>query len=176
MITAPQIFLSDGGAGALLCGPKQVRFVQERDGRREEVRISSEGHLLYDARAGRVRLEDRCSVRTPDFRFFADRIDATLEAGGKGLKSLVAAGRVHGGRPADNLSLRGDRLVFDPVRRELRLTGAPYAVASSGGARLLQDTLVFSEKPAEGDGAPTRIMELRGGSRGVTIIIPQARE
>ena len=176
VITAPQIFLSDGGASALLCGPKQVRFVQERDGVREEVRISSEGHLLYDASSGRVRLEDRCSVRTPDFRFFADRIDAVLAPGGRGLQSLVASGRVHGGRPSDGLSLRGDRLVFDPVRRELRLSGRPYAVASSGGARLLQDTLVFSEKPAGADGGKTRIMEMRGGGRGVTIIIPQAPE
>ena len=175
VIAAPQIFLSDGGSSALLCGPKQVRFVQERDGRREEVRISSEGPLLYDAGAGRVKLEDRCSVRTTDFRFFADRIDATLTPGGRGLNSLVASGRVHGGRPVDNLSLRGDRLVYDPVRRELRLTGYPYAVASSGEARLLQDTLVFTESAVGQNGEKTRMMEMRGGGRGVTIIIPQAK-
>ncbi len=171
-VVAPFIALSDGGHSVRLQGPKQIVFVQERDGRRDEMRASCEGDILYDAGAGRIRMSDRCLIRTPDFRLSADRVDVTLDPLKRELASLSARGAVRAWRPAENVLLSGDRLAYDPARQEFRLRGTPQAVASAGRATTVQDEIVLYERPGP-DGSPVRYTEMRGGARGVRIVIPE---
>jgi len=171
LICAPDVILGDGGRSVLLRGPKLVRLTQERDGRKDEVRISAEGDVLYDAGTGRIRLRDRCTIRTPEFRLEADRVDVTLSPDGKDVRSLEAAGSIRGVRSAEGLTIRGDRLLYDPERRELRISGTPYAVAGAGRGSTLQRELVFTERP-DGNGGLLRTTELRGGGGRVRIELP----
>jgi hypothetical protein len=172
LVCAPEVFLQDGGRAVLLRGPKLVRLTQERDGRVEEFRISAEGDVLYDAASGRIRLRDRCTIRSPEFRLEADRVDVVLSPDGKDVRSLDAAGSIRGVRTAEGLTIRGDRLAYDPARRELRISGVPWALAGAGRASTLQRELLFSERP-DGKGGILRTTELRGGGDRVRIVIPE---
>lgn len=166
-VLAPRILLRDGGRSVLLQGPKQIVFVQERPEGRTELRASSEGDILYDAAAGRIRMEERCLLRTPDFRLSADRVDATLDPVKRELSALSARGAVRAWRASENVLLSGDRLAYDPARQEFRLRGTPHAVASAGRATTLQEEIVLYER------AGGQVTEMRGGSKGVRIVIPE---
>jgi hypothetical protein len=171
-VLAPFIGLEDGGRSVLLQGPKQIVFVQEREGVRDELRASCEGDILYDAAAGRIRMRDRCLLRTADFRLSADRVDVELDPVKRQLASMSARGSIRAWRPAENVLLSGDRLAYDPVRQEFRLRGTPQAVASAGRAMTLQDEIILYETAAA-DGSRVRYTEMRGGGNGVRITIPE---
>ena len=171
-VLAPFVLLQDGGRSVLLQGPKQIVFVQERDGVRDELRASCEGDILYDAAAGRIRLRDQCLLRTPDFRLAADRVDVELDPVKRQLAAMNARGGVRAWRPTENVLLSGDRLAYDPARQEFRLRGTPQAVATAGRARTLQDEIILYEADGPG-GERVRYTEMRGGARGVRIVIPE---
>jgi hypothetical protein len=165
-ILAPRVVIEDGGSTVVLKGPKEIRFSQPaaEGAPAEELRASAEGDAVLYAGSGRIRMERACSIRTKEFRMTCDRVDALLEKEGGGVRSLRAAGNVRAQRPLDGVSLYGDRLSYDPVRRELEIFGSPFAVADQGRMVSQQERLVFFERTNGKPGSTVRYVEMRRGA------------
>ncbi len=179
-ILAPRVVVEDAGETVILKGPKEIVFLQPSpQGPPEEVRATAEGDVVLHSGAGRIRMERACAIRTRDFRVSCDRVDALLGEGGAGLRSLRAAGKVRADRPGDGVVLYGDRMTYDPVRRELELFGSPFAVADGNRMVSYQERLVFYERENGKPGESVRFMEMRRGSgTGIRIRLgaPAAKE
>jgi hypothetical protein len=164
-ILAPRVVVEQGGATVVLKGPKSIRFSQPgENGEIEEYRASSEGDAVLQSGTGRIRLERDCSLVTRDFRMTCDRVDALLGKEGQGLQSLRAFGGVRARRTADGVNLFGDRMTYDPTKKELELFGTPFAVAEGKRMVSQQERLVFYERPNGKPGQTIRFMEMRRGS------------
>jgi hypothetical protein len=171
LILAPVVALQDAGRTVILQGPKRIVFAQEHDGRRDEMAASCEGDIVYDAGAGRMRMVQACRLRTSDFRLTAERVDVEIDSDKRELKAFTAKQDVRVRRDAENVLLSGNRLYYDPSRREFRLRGSPHAVATQGRATMTTEEIVLIERTdAAGESIPTT--ELRGGAQGVRILIP----
>ncbi|HEX7901586.1 MAG TPA: hypothetical protein VF950_27755 [Planctomycetota bacterium] len=171
LILAPVVALRDAGRTVILQGPKRIVFSQEREGRRDEMAASCEGDIVYDAGAGRMRMVQACRLRTSDFRMTAERVDVEIDPEKRELKGFTAREDVRVRRDVENVLLSGNRLFYEPTRREFRLRGSPHAVATQGRATMTTEEIVLIERvDAEGNTVPTT--ELRGGAQGVRILIP----
>ena len=172
-ILAPRVVIEDAGATVILKGPKEIVFTQPAaNGPAEEYRTSAEGDVVLQSGSGRIRMERACSLRTREFRMTCDRIEAFLGKGGEGLRSLRAFGSVRAERPGDGIHLYGDRMAYDPSKKELELFGSPYAVADGNRMVSYQERLVFYERANGKPGESIRFMEMRRGSgRGIRITL-----
>lgn len=166
LVLAPVVALRDAGKTVILQGPKRIVFVQEREGRRDELVASCEGDIVYDAAGGRMRMARGCRLRTPDFRLSAERVDVEIDPQRRELKAFTAREEVRVRRDLESVLLTGDRLYYDPVLKEFRLRGTPHAVAARDRATITAEEVVLIER----GGVP--MTELRGGARGVRILIP----
>lgn len=164
-ILAPRVVVEDGGATVILKGPKEIVFAQPAEnGPAEEYRATAEGDVVLQSGSGRIRMERACTLRTKEFRMTCDRIEALLGKGGGGLQSLRAFGNVRAERPGDGIHLYGDRMVYDPVKKEVELFGSPFAVADGSRMVSYQERLVFYERANGKPGETVRFMEMRRGS------------
>jgi hypothetical protein len=165
-VRAPRVVVENAGATVVLKGPKEIVFrPPAQEGRPpEEIRASCEGDAVLRSASGRIAMAGGCSIRTGEFRMTCDRVDALLGKGGEGLQSLRAAGRVRADRPGDGVVLYGDRMTYDPSKRELELFGSPFAVAEGSRMTSVQERLVFYERPNGKPGGTIRYMEMRRGS------------
>ena len=168
LITAPKILLESPNI-FVLKGPKQVHLVQERDGAKEDYYATCEGDLVLDQATHRLTMRERCVIRTKDLLLHSDRVNAKLSEDGKGLDSLLALGRVRAVRQQDHMQLYGDRLAFRFKDQDLKVYGAPYAVADTGRAVSTQEQIRVYEKENPKTKQKVRYTELIGGPEGVRI-------
>jgi hypothetical protein len=169
LITAPRVVL-ESPTLVVLKGPKQVRLVQEG----EEYRAGCAADLVLDQASGLLRMRDDCRLRTGDLEMRADRIDAVLGGGGRGLESLTARGDLRLRRIKDGTNLYGSKLVFRPSDQSFTLFGSPYAVADTGRTLLVQERIQVYEK-VNGGGQKVRYTEMTGGRDGLRIVIDEHR-
>jgi hypothetical protein len=113
-----------------------------------------------------MRMARGCRLRTPDFRLTAERVDVEIDPQRRELKAFTAREEVRVRRDLESVLLTGDRLFYDPVLKEFRLRGTPHAVATRDRATITAEEVVLVERA----GVP--LTELRGGARGVRILIP----
>ena len=170
VITAPKVLLESPKI-IVLKGPKQVHLLQERDGVKEEYRATCDGDLVMDQDSRRLWMRDRCVIRTKEMLLKSDRVNALMTEDGKGLESLLAMGKVHAVRQADGTNIYGDRLAFRFKDQDLRVYGAPYAVADTGRTTARQEQIRVYEKKHPKTGQMIRYTEMLGGSDGVRIEI-----
>jgi hypothetical protein len=170
IIVAPMVLLESPDI-IVLKGPKQINLLQERDGVKEEYRATCDGDLVMDQKAHRLWMRNRCVIRTKELLLKSDRVNALLTEDGKGLESLVALGKVHAIRQADGTNIYGDRLAYRFKDQDLRVYGAPYAVADTGRTTARQEQIRVYEKKNPKTGQMIRYTEMVGGSDGVHIEI-----
>jgi hypothetical protein len=173
-ILAPKVVLESPSI-IVLKGPKQVHLVQEREGVKEDYRATCDGDLVLDQLAHRLWMRDRCVIRTREMVLEADRVNAKLseEGGNQGLESLLATGRVHALRRADQTHLYGERLAFRFKDQDLRVYGEPYAVADTGRTAARQEQIRVYETKHPKTGQMIRYTEMIGGRDGVHIEIDE---
>lgn len=172
-IVAPMVVLESPSI-IVLKGPKQVHLVQERDGAREEYRASCEGDLVLDQATHRLVMRNRCVIRTQDLVLHSDRINAKLaESGAQGLESLLALGGVSALRTNDHTTLYGDRLFFRFADQNLKVYGAPYAVADTGRWTTTQEEIRVYDKKNPRTGQVVRYTEMIGGNEPVRMEIEE---
>jgi lipopolysaccharide export system protein LptA len=172
-IVAPMVVIESPSI-IVLKGPKDVHLVQEREGgKKEEYRATCEGDLVMDQATHRLRMRDRCSIRTKEMVLQADRVNATLTEDGKGLESLLALGKVRALQLKDHTTLYGDRLAFRFKDQDLRVYGEPYAVADTGNSSIRQEQIRVYEKKHPKTGQMIRYTEFLGGRDGVHIEIEE---
>jgi hypothetical protein len=172
LILAPQVLLESPEI-IVLKGPKQVRLSQTHDGKTETYRATCEGDLVLDNASRRLTMRNACVLKTEEMSLAADRINAILAPGGKGLESLLALGTVHAVRESDHTNLYGDRLAYRFDDKDLRIYGCPTAVADGGHTLATQEQIRVYQKPHPTTGLPVRYTEMIGGSDGVRIEIEE---
>ena len=173
-ISAPKVLLESPEI-IVLKGPKSVRLVQERDGKKEEYRATCDGDMVIDSSAehNRLWMRDRCVLRTQEMLLNSDRINAVLSPGGKGMESLLALGRVRALRESDHTTLYGDRLFFRFSDQNLRVYGSPRTVADAGHSSSTQEEIRVYQQKHPKTGELLRYTEMIGGSDGVRIEIDE---
>jgi len=174
-IVAPKVLLESPEI-IVLKGPKNVRLVQERDGKKEEYRATCEGDLVLDSAANRLWMRDRCVLRTQEMTLTSDRVNAVLSPGGKGMESLLALGRVRAVRMSDHTALYGERLFYRFSDQNLRVYGNPVTVADAGHTRSTQEEIRVYEQVHPKTGEKIRYTEMIGGSDGVRIEIEERKD
>lgn len=172
IILAPKVVLESPEI-IVLKGPKNIRLVQERDGKKEEYRATCEGDLVLDSASNRLWMRDRCVLRTQEMVLNSDRVNAVLSPGGKGLESLLALGRVRAVRTSDHTALYGDRLFFRFSDQNLRVYGNPVTVADAGHSSSTQEEIRVYERVHPKTGERIRYTEMIGGPDGVRIEIAE---
>jgi hypothetical protein len=168
---APKVVLESPSI-IVLKGPKQVHLVQEREGVKEEYRATCEGDLVLNQDVHRLWMRGRCVIRTQKLVLHSERVNAILTEDGKGLESLLATGRVHAIRRAENgksTDIYGDRLAFRFKDQDLRVYGEPYAVADTGSSMVRQEQIRVYEKKHPKTGQMILYTEMIGGRDGVHI-------
>jgi hypothetical protein len=182
VIVAPKVLLESPEI-FVLKGPKHVLLVQDRDGKREEYRATCDGDMIIDSSAehNRLWMRDNCVVRTvtdeespnQPMLLNADRINAVLSPGGRGMESLLALGRVRALRQTDLTTLYGDRLFYRFSDQNLRVYGNPRTVADTGHSTSTQgEVRVYNQKHPR-TGELVRYTEMIGDSDGVRIEIDE---
>lgn len=174
LITAPRIVLESPKI-MVLKGPKQIHFVQEKDGKREEYRATCDSDLVLDQSTRRLQMQGNCAIRTSEMSLTADRVDGLLSADGRGLESMKARGRVRALRTADHTTLYGDRLTFRFADQDLRVYGDPVAVADTGRSVATQAEIRVYEKINPKTGKKVRFTEMIGVGDGVRIEVDERR-
>jgi hypothetical protein len=176
ILVAPTVLLESQDI-IVLKGPKNVRLVQERDGKKEEYRATCDGDMVIDnsPENHRLLMRDHCVLHTQEMLLNSDRINAVLSPDGKGLESLLALGRVRALRDADHTTLHGDRLFYrfptPTSSQDLRVYGNPRTIADSGHSTSTQEAIRVFDQPHPLTGEPVRYTEMIGGSDGVHIEI-----
>ena len=171
-ILAPKVLLESPKI-IVLKGPKQVKLVQEQDGKKMEYRASCDGDLVLDSESNRLTMRDNCVLRTSEMNLNSERVNAVLSPGGKGMESLLALGHVRAVRLSDHTSLYGDRLFFRFADQNLQVYGNPRTVADTGSSNTTQEQIRVYEKVHPKTGAKIRYTEMIGGSDGVRIEIDE---
>jgi hypothetical protein len=174
VIIAPKVLLESEDI-IVLKGPKNVRLIQEHDGKKEEYRATCDGDMVIDNSAANHRLlmRDRCVLRTEDMLLNSDRINAVLSPDGKGIESLLALGRVNALRGTDHTTLYGDRLFYRFADQNLQVYGSPRTVADAGHTSSTQEQIRVYDKPDPRTGEMVRYTEMVGGSDGVHIEVQE---
>jgi hypothetical protein len=200
LILAPRVLMESPDI-FVLKGPKQVRLLEDREGKKEEYRATCDGDLVLDLQSNRLIMRNNCQVRIKDptktedawspqdtwispetlksqgllksqeMLLTSDRINGVLLPGGRGLESLLALGHVHAIRELDHTNLYGDRLAYRFIDQDLRVYGGPLAVADAGHTMAIQEQIRIYQKPHPKTGLPVRYTEMIGGSDGVRIEI-----
>jgi len=200
LIVAPRVLLESPDI-FVLKGPKQVKLLEAREGKKEEYRATCDGDMIIDLQSNRLIMRNNSQVRIKDLTktedawspqdtwispdalksqgllksqemlLTADRINGVLSPGGRGLESLLALGRVHAIREADHTNLYGDRLAYRFIDQDLRVYGGPLAVADAGHTMATQEEIRVYQKPHPKTGLPVRYTEMIGGGNGVHIEI-----
>ena len=173
-IVAPKVVLESPEI-IVLKGPKHVRLVQEREGKKEEYRATCDGDMVIDSSAehNRLWMRDRCVLRTDEMTLHSDRVNAVLSPGGKGMESLLAQGRVRALRESDHTTLYGDRLFYKFTDQTLRVYGSPRTVADAGHSSSTQEEIRVYQQKHPKTGELVRYTEMIGGSDGVRIEIDE---
>jgi len=200
LILAPQVLLESSDI-FVLKGPKQVRLLEDREGKKEEYWATCDGDMVLDLQSNRLIMRNNCQVRIKDptktqdvwspqdtwispetlksqglqksqeMLLTSDRVNGILSPGGRSLESLLALGRVHAIREADHTNLYGDRLAYRFADQDLRVYGGPLAVADAGHTMAIQEQIRVYQKPHPKTGLPVRYTEMIGGGDGVRIEI-----
>jgi hypothetical protein len=184
-LLAPRIVL-EGSSMIVLKGPKQV-VLNKKDDEGKPVRytIRSDGDIVLDSSGGStvIRLQDSCAVREAEAHLFADRMTLAMTKDGRGLETLHAWGRVRvrtlnekpTGQVKENATLFGEWLTYLPATptrsRTMTLTGSPLAVIDAGRRVATQEQILFYEKVDPDTGQTVQYQEMRGGKRGVRIVV-----
>lgn len=168
VLYAPRVVL-EGRSMIVLKGPKQIVLTQkDSEGKPVRTTVSSDGDIVLDSSTGRttIRLQDTCSVRNPDVHLSADRMTVTTTKEGA-VEALRAWGRVRARQVKEGATLFGERMTYAPEKQTMTLTGSPIAVAETGRTVATQEQIIVTDR----DGV--KYQEMRGGKRGVKIIVDE---
>lgn len=173
-ILAPKVLLESQDI-MVLKGPKNVRLVQEVNGKKEEYRASCDGDLVIDnsPEHHQLLMRDHSVLRTQEMLLNSDRITGDLAPGGKGLQSLLAVGHVRAIRESDHTMLHGDRLFYQFADQNLRIYGNPRTIADTGHSTSTQGEIRVYDQKHPKTGEVVRYTEMIGDSDGVRIEIEE---
>lgn len=140
----------------ILQGPKRIRVEAEEDGALQTISLSAVGDISVALRTRMIKMVDRCSVLSRDFRLFARRIDVELPEKGKTDPRIRAEGDVRIRRTADGVALFGDQM--ESGGKALTVRGWPHAT-------LLQNALQATMAEIRLDPETETVEGFRGKNR-----------
>ena len=171
----------------VLKGPKSVHLTQvDAKGEAAQYFFTSDGDIVLDSSGEKtvIRLQDNCIVRTKDVHLFSDYMTVTTSKETRDMEALHAWGRVRvrqltattgGERAKEGATLLGEWLSYLPETatrpRTMTLTGSPLAAVDAGRRQSTQEQILFYEKVDPDTGEKVQYQEMRGGKRGLRILI-----
>ncbi len=117
----------------ILQGPKRIRIEQMEDGIARTFSLSANGDISVALRARIIKMVDRCSVLSADFRLFADRIEVELPEKGETAPEIRAEGNIRIRRNMDGIAIFGDQM--ESGGETVTVRGWPHATLLQNAVR-----------------------------------------
>lgn len=175
---APRVVL-EGNSKIVLKGPKFVVLSQmDEKGKEARTTVTADSDIVLDSSGERktLRLQDACVVRTPEVHLFSDRMVVTMSKENR-VETLQAWGRVRARQIQEGATLFGEWMTLEPKTetkgQKMTLTGSPLAIADMGRTIATQEKILVYERPDPVTGQPVQFQEMRGGKRGVRIVVDE---